>query len=528
MVVNRQSAHYGIFLFALTLMVVGLAVSRFLLSIGGLLLVLNWLLEGGFREKFSRLSQNRVALWLILLFLLHVIWLWNTTNFEYALKDIRIKLPILFLPVVLGSVRPMPVSHYVRLLWLFTLSVILATFMSWGHYLLEFDKHIQDIREIVFYSSSVRISLLILIAGLFVVDQWRKGRVPTVVAGIIALWFLGFLVLLQSVTGLVILFALVLFYIVVKAGSRLSSWKKILAVSTPLILLFMAVAVFWFGFEKYRSVNQTPYNLGPFETHSIQGEEYDHHLDNFEVESGNYIYRYIAIDELSEHWSQRSEMDVMHRDLRGQLLRFTLIRYLAALGLPKDSVGVTQLSDLDIQRIEQGYPSPAASKNPLVRRLDGIYFGMNAYFNGASPQGSSIMQRWVFMQTGWKVAAKNWLTGVGTGDVDDEMQKQYEADQSLLDAEHRRRPHNQYLTFLISFGIIGAIYFLYLNVWILRHSIRKNHFLGMGFALIAMLSFLSEDTLETQVGATFYGFFYSYLLLLKTRENASDERSENQ
>src|SRR5690606_21403168 len=268
MVVNRQSAHYGIFLFALTLMVVGLAVSRFLLSIGGLLLVLNWLLEGGFREKFSRLRQSRAAIMLICLFLLHVIWLWNTTNFDYALKDIRIKLPLLFLPVVLGSVRPMPVSHYVRLLWLFTLSVILATFMSLGHYFLVFYRHTQDIREIVFYSSSVRVSLLILISGLFVFQQWQKGNIPAILLALIALWFLGFLVLLQSVTGLLILCALALFYVVVEAGKNLHGWKKSLAVTTPLILLVIAGGVFWFGFGKYCSVNQTAYNLGPFETHT--------------------------------------------------------------------------------------------------------------------------------------------------------------------------------------------------------------------------------------------------------------------
>ncbi len=520
MVVNRQSAQYGIFLFALTLMVVGLAVSRFLLSIGGLLLVLNWLLEGGFREKFSRLKNNRPALFLIFLFLLHVFWLWNTENFDYAFKDIRIKLPLLFLPVVLGSIPAIPTAHYLKLLWLFTLSMILATFMSWGHYLLVFDKHTQDIREIVFYSSSVRISLLILISGLFVFQRWRNGDIPLLLFGMIAFWFLGFLVLLQSVTGFVILLALMGFFVIAQASSSLSGWKRIVAISTPLVLIVVVSGAFWLGFESYRSVNETPYNLGPFETHTAQGEAYDHHLTNFEVEGGNYIYRYIAIDELSKSWSERSNMDLMQRDLRGQLLRFTLIRYLAALGLPKDAAGIEQLSARDIRRIEQGYSSPHAPDNPLLRRVNAFYYGMNAYHNGASPQGSSAMQRWAFMQTGWKVASTNWIAGVGTGDVDDKMKHQYHADKSLLDDEHRRRPHNQYLTFLISFGIIGAAYFLFLNFWILRYSIRRHHFLGMGFTLIATLSFLSEDTLETQIGATFYGFFYCFFLLMKTNDSS--------
>jgi len=37
----------------------------------------------------------------------------------------------------------------------------------------------------------------------------------------------------------------------------------------------------------------------------------------------------------------------------------------------------------------------------------------------------------------------------------------------------------------------------------------------MAFTIIAAMSFLTEDTLETQAGVMFFAFFYLFLLLRK-------------
>lgn len=188
-------------------------------------------------------------------------------------------------------------------------------------------------------------------------------------------------------------------------------------------------------------------------------------------------------------------------------MRHTLYRYMASKGLRKDSLGFAQLSKEDVSRIENGYTSSHQVPNPLKRRIKSAFYEYNAFLNGSSTQGSSITQRITYFRTGWKVAKENWLLGVGTGDINDAMLRQYEVQRSPLSSDHRRRPHNQYLTFLISFGIAGALYFLWLNIFLISAAVKKRHFLTVVFTSMMALSFLAEDTLETQVGVTMFALF---------------------
>ena len=96
---------------------------------------------------------------------------------------------------------------------------------------------------------------------------------------------------------------------------------------------------------------------------------------------------------------------------------------------------------------------------------------------------------------------------------------QYETDKSKLDTDYRFLPHNQFLSFLISFGIIG---FMIICCSILIPAIRTGairDFLFLIFLLIILLSMLSEDTLETHTGVSFFAYFYSVFIFGKEYTN---------
>ena len=109
---------------------------------------------------------------------------------------------------------------------------------------------------------------------------------------------------------------------------------------------------------------------------------------------------------------------------------------------------------------------------------------------------------------------RNPLFGTGTGDYTNEVALQYVADQTMLDPEFRRLPHNQYLTSLGTFGIAGAALFWLFILWpaVITGSFRKSLFLF--FFLIMFLSMVTEDTLETHTGVTFFALFYSLFITL--------------
>jgi hypothetical protein len=61
------------------------------------------------------------------------------------------------------------------------------------------------------------------------------------------------------------------------------------------------------------------------------------------------------------------------------------------------------------------------------------------------------------------------------------------------------------------------IYFIFVLAYTLVAGIRKNDIVFLSFLLIAIASFFTEDTLETQAGVTFFAFL---LPLLHQRSKA--------
>ncbi|MEM9023923.1 MAG: O-antigen ligase family protein, partial [Bacteroidota bacterium] len=255
------------------------------------------------------------------------------------------------------------------------------------------------------------------------------------------------------------------------------------------------------------------YDIAPIEyaqmdTHTEGGEKYNHHKGQSDIENGHYVWTYVAVNELEAAWEQRSHLEYSGKDLRGQHLRATLIRFLASKGLRKDAAGVAQLSQKEVKAIEQGVANVHRMQGVnLETRIDEIIGEFDRYLNGGNPQGNSVTQRLEFWKAGWGIVCENPFIGIGTGDVKQAYQQQYEATNSLLESKYRLRAHNQFLTILVAFGCIGLLWFLVALLYPVLRQGQRPHFFYWVFLFIALLSMLNEDTLETQVGVTFFAFF---------------------
>lgn len=252
----------------------------------------------------------------------------------------------------------------------------------------------------------------------------------------------------------------------------------------------------------------------PLAERSPDGEAYFHNRDNRQIENGHYVWRNIAWQELETEWNTRSDLEFAGKDRRGQELKATLIRYMTSLGLAKDKSGVQALTPDDIARVEDGLASVRELEHSGIRqRLDRLFLEIDIYRNGGNPSGNSLTQRIVFWKAGLSIARTNPLIGVGTGDVSKAYAVQYAAMGMPLNEGHRLRAHNQYLTFAITFGLPGLLVFVLSLAWPGRISGAWKHPVYLAFMIVACLSFLTEDTLETQAGATFFAFFQSLFVL---------------
>jgi O-antigen ligase len=104
------------------------------------------------------------------------------------------------------------------------------------------------------------------------------------------------------------------------------------------------------------------------------------------------------------------------------------------------------------------------------------------------------------------------LFGVGTGDLKQAYQQAYDEMETKLLEKNRRRAHNQYLTFFISFGLIGFVLSVIALFGPAVYCRHKLNMLLLGFLFIMFASMLNEDTLENQAGVTLFIAFYSILI----------------
>jgi hypothetical protein len=459
------------------------------------------------KRRWNRLKQNSNTLALIALFLLPCVGLLWTTDYDYASWDLRMKLPILALPVLFALLEPLTQGQFRALIGLFIVSVTAAVVWCLKVYWLQEVPREDDVRNISVFISHVRFSLLIALAlGLlvrFAHNTWQG----IVLIGLVALPSLYFIYIIGSVTGVIVLMALLLWVIIRQIAGQQSAFKKILY---TVVLVVAVAAPLYFtqrAYEAYFNVPQLDWkNL---EKTTTNGESYIHHEEYPFIEDGHYVMTHIAWGELYDAWYTRSVIHLDSLDGRGHVLKGTLIRYMASKGLHKDREGVAALSNDDVKAIERGVPTILDNqKTGLSKRLDRIFFEWSNYRAGGDPNGHSVLQRWEFWKTGWSIAKANWLFGVGTGDVKSSFRQAYIDQQSPLQPQFRLRAHNQYLTMWITYGVVGLIIFLIILIWPLLHGYRRDPNYIM-FFILAALSFLTEDTLESQAGVMFFAYFYA-------------------
>jgi O-antigen ligase len=77
-----------------------------LMQIFIIILILNWLVEGNFRNKFKTLIKNKFALLFFGFYIIHLIGLLYTENINSGLFDVQVKLTLFLFPLVLCSSPP--------------------------------------------------------------------------------------------------------------------------------------------------------------------------------------------------------------------------------------------------------------------------------------------------------------------------------------------------------------------------------------------------------------------------------------
>jgi O-antigen ligase len=192
-------------------------------------------------------------------------------------------------------------------------------------------------------------------------------------------------------------------------------------------------------------------------------------------------------------------------------------------GLKKDSVGITQLTPVDISRIEHGITNIIYSnKLGLKPRLYEVIWEFDQYKHGSGVNTHSVTQRIIYMQIALSLIKENFWFGVGTGDLPMKYANYYKTHDTGLSKERQFHTHNQFLRFFVLFGIFGFLIIIAAFIIPVFLERKWSSYYMIMIITIILLSFLNEDTLETQIGVTFATLFYS-IFLWGCKKNSATE-----
>ncbi|TKG92328.1 O-antigen ligase domain-containing protein [Puteibacter caeruleilacunae] len=499
------------YLAGLLLMAICLPLSESFVSISTGILLFGWLIEGKWKTKLMRLKEDRSLILVLSIFFVYLIGMFFTHDLKVALYDLRKNIFILILPLIIATSIINRKTLW-KILGCFVLSVNVASILSLLKLFFREKYNIENIWEITYISHirfSFQLILAIAIIGYYLYLTYKTNKNwYRKLLWVNMIFLVGFLLLLKSLIGIISFIGTGLYLILfIASKSHSLKLKRILLSSVILLVISCTGYLSWCVYRFYDVEDIHPEQL---EKYTVNGNPYSHNLNDKQIENGHYVYLYICNKELEKTWNQRSSYDINAINVNGFRIYKTLIRYLTSKGLRKDSMGIASLSDQDIHNIEQGIANHIHVNrfSSLYPRIYNTLWEIDVYLRTGDPNYMSLAQRIEFLKAAITIIKDRPILGVGTGNWKKAFTVAYEKNGSLLRKELYSSSHNQYLNYMVKFGILGFCWIMFCWISPVFFRNRKNHFLLLVLLVSIGISNLGDSNLESHMGLSFFSFFY--------------------
>lgn len=519
-----EARHRDLAFWGMALIAVGLPLSTILMSVGQIVLLVNWVLERDLRRRLRQFFTHPLGLVLSSVWSMHMVGVLWAPDLGAALRDVQVKLPLLVLPLVLFTSKLPEPSRLRQVFYLFVLGTVAGSLVGLANYVGLSGDVIVEKRHLSYFISHIRFGMMtvfsLFILGSLLLTEWHSWlRAERVIALMVMAWLFYFTVLLESGTAYLImaaLMALVLVRMVLRSGSRL---LKVVAAAL-LVGSSIGAGIYVHGIYRNHTLDY-PFTFEGLPQQTLNGNPYEHYPARHFKENGHRMWNLVCQQELDREWPVRSSFHIDSTDLRGERLRFTLMRYLTSKGLAKDSLGIHSLTDEDVRNIELGYTNHLYTQRwGISRRLAEVFWQLDNYRSTNNPNNSSLIQRWVYASIGWEILRENWVIGVGTEGMRHAYEAVYLQDDHGLLPGFRGIVHNQFMAVTICLGVFAGAWFMVAFLYPLLK--RWRNLLYAGFMVMMGISFLSDNTLGSQAGVTLYAFFNALIIVSMSFERRYD------
>lgn len=150
------------------------------------------------------------------------------------------------------------------------------------------------------------------------------------------------------------------------------------------------------------------------------------------------------------------------------------------------------------------------AKYTTKRMITAVNIFMN-YKSVQSDAEESTSERILVWKASSQIIKNNPLLGVGTGDVKEELLREYKDDNILYAIENSLNSHNQYLQTGVAIGSVGLLVLLLTLFIPMVGAIGQRNWIYLIFLLLIGINLLFESMLERQAGVVFYAFINALL-----------------
>ena len=507
------------FYFAALIFAVALPFSEGLISVSIGLLFIAALIQYKKSNLKAKFGQSKYLIVITGVFLVYIVWLLGTNDWKWAVYDLQKNISYLIIPLAFLLAPSLTHNQQNRVLSVFSLAVLLSSLITLIYFYLQKEQSVLGAQEYGFihhirFSFELIFAMVIFLSILF----FNKKNNLLFHAGMIAacIFLFAFLIWHQSLTGLATFLGTAFISILLLTRKMKSKIFKFTVYTILILLIVVPVAYLKYAIDRYYDVD--PIQPEKLEKFTAKGNKYHHEPDNNQIENGHHVWLYVCEKELEEEWNKRASLKYKDLDKNNYQVKYTLIRYLTSKNLRKDAEGVNQLSSEDILNIENGISNYmlANRRLSLYPRIYVSIWELDHYFKTGNANHKSLAQRIEYTKAAFTIIRDNFWFGVGTGNWKKAYADAYYLNKSKMDPARYGDAHNQYLNYMVKFGLVGLLLILFVIFYpIIKLKTYRDPVFFI-FMIIMLLGNFGDSNFETHVGSNFFIFFYCLLIIPET------------
>ena len=511
----KGTTHRKVYVFFISCLAASITLGKVPMSVSLIGLTLNWILELDFQIKGKKIKdQKYLPIIFSGLFLIEFFWLPISKDTTIGLNVLRIKLPLLLLPLIIGSCTSFSKREWKIIITTFFIGILVSTIWVYlvSLEVLPTKKDSGTIRDASIFMSHIRYSVLLSFSTVLILCLAFKNLNNKLIAVIIFLWLVFLIFKLATITAILGLsFSLVFLFIAFLFSSK--NKNKIVYIAGIASLFFLVGLYITATVKDFYHVKSKERSLL---TYSIGGEKYQLDFKDNTTENGFYLWENIAQKELERCWNRKSKFSFTSKDKKKQPVKATLYRFLTSKGLHKDSVGLSNLTQNEIQKIENGETS-SVSYNNFEKRIRSLLYQKESRKKNSDSNNQTINQRVVFWKAGIDIFLNQPAFGYGPGGAKTQYKKYYKNRNTNLNKSNQLLAHNQFITQSINLGALGIIIWIFVLFYSFIKVEKGMLLFFVPYLILMFFAFMSDDMLEVQAGVTIFSFFGTLMLFYNSK-----------